>query len=151
MTKEIALEYISKLKITVLPSGCHVPNRYYGKENNTYTRVTIKRKRYVLARLVIVAFHNIDYYNSHIESRHLCNYPPCINKEHVIPGTTSDNTLDQVKSGTHNEASKARCPKCNSLYSKHSNGRLQLFSRRCLKCRNKRRNELRRINKSESI
>lgn len=33
--------------------------------------------------------------------RHLCNTPLCVRPEHLAAGTQSENTLDQVRSGTH--------------------------------------------------
>ncbi len=32
--------------------------------------------------------------------RHTCNNPPCVNPEHLIEGTLSDNAQDSIKAGT---------------------------------------------------
>lgn len=143
MNKEIALKYLRKLKITITESGCHIPNRWFGKGVKSYIKVTIDKRVYRLARLVLVAYHDVHYYNDVIVTRHTCNNPPCINQKHVIPGVQGDNILDQVAAGTHIHARKPNCPKCGSAYTTIFSS-TQKNRRYCPVCNERKRTEARR-------
>ena len=140
MNKEIAIDYLSKLKITILPNGCHISDRYHSRVDG-YPKVIINDRQYRLSRIVLIANHDVDYYNKSIESRHTCNYPPCINPEHIIPGSASDNALDAVKAGTNYNIRKENCPKCGGIYHKRRrfyNGVVR-YHRYCPRCLSRQR------------
>ena len=73
-----------------------------------------------------------------LELRHLCNRPICV--LHAVEGTRSENVLDSVKAGTHNNASKTHCKYGHKLtpentYTPPSGGR------ECIVCRRRRADE----------
>lgn len=141
--------YLDNLPKAITSTNCWIPERYV--DLNDYIRVTIDGDRYLLSRLSMCVYHNVYYFNHEILATHKCNNPKCFNPEHVMPGSNSDNVLDSVALGTHRNSSKDKCPKCGSPYSKQRSGKKQVWSRRCLSCKNTRRNKLRRIKKNESI
>lgn len=113
---EYSKKYILNLNKSIDSNGCwrstHVAN------TAGQIQVSIEGHFYVLSRVVMCLWYNIDYYNYKVLARHLCNNGVCFNPDHIVPGTDSENQFDAVKAGTHFNASKECCPKCNGPYTK---------------------------------
>ena len=141
--------HIESYPKTIDNNGCWIPKHVQNTDG--YVRITIDYTRYVLNRLVLSVYHNIDYFNNSILTRHKCNNPPCFNPEHVIPGSHSDNMMDSVAVKTHIHARKDVCPKCGGPYTVNRNGNgKQVWVRRCNKCKQTKRKEARKV-KNESL
>lgn len=108
-------EYILSIPKTINNNDCWIPDKV--AESNGYVRISINDIRYLLHRVVMCLWYDIEYTNKNIETRHNkgCDRS-CFNYEHLKSGTTSDNTKDQVIHGTHHEARKTHCPKCGGEY-----------------------------------
>ena len=63
--------------------------------------------------------------------RHLCNNPACV--LHAVEGTRSENRMDSVIAGTHNEARKTHCKWGHEFTPE--NTRLYKGSRICRACK----------------
>ena len=88
---------------TELQDGCLV---YTGtRTRKGYGRVGYQG-RLVFAHRLAFYFRNGRWPQGIL--RHLCNNPPCV--LHVVEGTHSENRLDAVEAGTHNNARKTHCP-----------------------------------------
>ncbi len=99
---------------TVTASGCWEWN---GKRNdNGYGLFTARRLGYENARA-----HRAMYecYTARIPDelllRHKCDNPPCVNPEHLIPGTPLDNSRDMVERRRHSQHGRTSCDNGHDL------------------------------------
>lgn len=76
--------------------------------NRGYPSVRIQNKTRLLHSVVAEAFHGPRPVG--LEVRHLNGNPLDNRASNLKWGTRSSNTLDQVRHGTHNQASKTECP-----------------------------------------
>lgn len=99
---------------TVTESGCWEWN---GKRNdNGYGIFDAKRLGYVLARAHRVMYEHVTGETiGDLQLRHKCDNPPCVNPDHLIPGTAADNVQDMVERGRHWMHGRTRCPNDHDL------------------------------------
>lgn len=115
MKRSLTKEWIDSIPKTINTQGCWISE--YRPTDRGYVNIQIDNQRYYLHRISMCVEHNIDYFNSNIETRHSTGCDKrCFNPKHVKPGSKSDNTKDSIKDGTHNHAKKTHCPKCGSIY-----------------------------------
>jgi hypothetical protein len=137
----ITKEFIDLIPKTINSNGCWISN--YIPETCHNIRIKINGNRFLLSRLVMCLWSDINYDDKKIIARHKCNNGSCFNPEHIIPGSDSDNTYDSIKAGTHYNASKEVCPKCKFPYRKHKqinrNTSKTTWTRYCANCYNERR------------
>jgi hypothetical protein len=114
------MNYFNKEHILSIPKiinekGCWIPNKK--TDQSGYVRIMIDRKHFMLHRVVMCLYHNIDYNNYKIETRHGkgCDRA-CFNYEHLKPGSISDNERDKIEHKTNHNTKKENCPKCGSKY-----------------------------------
>lgn len=77
------------------------------KDAHGYGQLTVGGSSVGAHRLAYRLF-NGPLHGDHVV-RHTCDNPPCINPEHLINGSVSDNMMDSVERGRHVNAGKSRC------------------------------------------
>lgn len=136
MKSSFTREYILSIKKSINSIGCWIPKQK--PKRNGYVQVSIDSRLVMLHRVVMSLWHNIDYNDISIETRHntTCDRR-CFNPEHVKPGTHKENMKEHV----HHNSKKDVCPKCGGHYTLVilANG----LKRRCNNCRRARYNEVR--------
>ena len=81
------------LKVNKLGNGCwHFGNT----KNHRYGYISYKRQIF-LAHRVFYAIYKSDPKNFLV--CHSCDYPPCVNPDHLFLGTYKENTNDMIKKG----------------------------------------------------
>jgi hypothetical protein len=80
---------------TVLPNGCWEWN---GTRHNKkgYGEVTLNSKTMLAHRVAYEVWVN-PHLKQHV--LHRCDYPPCINPDHLFEGSNADNVADKVSKG----------------------------------------------------
>jgi len=68
--------------------------------HNPYPRMFINGKAVKVMRIFWEAHHGEPVPEGMV-LRHTCNNPACVNPEHIVPGTHSENMQDSVRAGTH--------------------------------------------------
>lgn len=83
---------------TVTESGCW---EWDGKRNdNNYGLFSAKRFGYENARAHRAMYECfVEPIPDDLQLRHKCDNPPCVNPDHLIPGTAADNSRDMVERG----------------------------------------------------
>jgi hypothetical protein len=137
----VTKEWIDSIPKIINSNGCWIPiNR---PSSNGYVRVKVGTEQLLLHRLALSLYHNINYYDSNIVTRHNANCDKsCFLHTHITPGTQGDNNRDTVLHGKHNGANLTKCPKCGNEYrvSRRKSGLLKgKVYRRCLSCFNESR------------
>jgi hypothetical protein len=124
-------EFILSIPKIVNANGCWIPTELK-PESNGYVRVKIYNVRYLLHRIVLCLYYNIDYYDDKIETRHSkdCSRA-CFNHEHLKPGSQIDNKKDKVE-----HHADELCPICGSKYSYRKTFKdwIPRIERRCKQC-----------------
>jgi hypothetical protein len=129
-------EYVLSIPKTINENGCWIPNLVPLKTG--YVPIRIKQINYYLHRVALCLWHNIDYYDKKIETRHSIGCSKaCFNPEHLKPGTAMQNIADAVLYKEHANAAKDCCPKCDGPYTKTTlrrgpqRGRVIRYCRTC--------------------
>lgn len=134
---EYSKEYILSIPKTINENGCWIPSESTSGSDG-YSRLSISGQRLKLHRVVMCLWHNIDYDNKKIETRHSegCDRA-CFNYEHLTPGSASDNCKDTINHHRHFQTEKENCPKCQSEYRTEKVRRYGIVSyqRYCPTCR----------------
>jgi hypothetical protein len=112
-----------ELKLQIHRNG-YLGGRYHRDDRGMAT--------FQVHRLVCAAFHGPMPSPRH-EVRHLNGNPQDNRAENLAWGTGSDNSFDQVRHGTHANASKTRCLRDHPLSG--DNVIYEYGRRRCLACR----------------
>jgi hypothetical protein len=86
-----------------------------------------------------------------LQSRHTCDNPPCVNPQHIIPGTISENTLDQVERGKHNHARKTHCKHGHEFTVKNTWINKKTGNRMCRACNNIRQKQTKQRAKQKCV
>lgn len=98
------LRRIADRSIYYPPTGCWLALFRHPGDNRG--RITYGGKKHLSSRAAFFAWHgrwpSLALHSCHNEE---CNFPG-----HLYEGTRSQNTLDSVGVGTHNNASKTHCP-----------------------------------------
>ncbi len=99
-----------------------------------YGRIMVNGKRTLAHRAVWEEMHGPVPTNRYV--LHKCNNSMCVNINHLYLGTLSNNTLDQVKAGTHNMAGKTYCKNGHVFDSENTviRGGLKKGARECRQC-----------------
>jgi len=140
MRHEFSKEWLLSIPKTIDQNECWIPLNRVSKPNG-YIKVNIKDKIFLLHRMSMCLFHNVDYNDSSIDTRHsnICN-KACFNPNHLQPGTRSQNMNDLVNNGTHYQTRKTHC-KCGNPFDRFSYKRRKVgiivkisLIKRCSKC-----------------
>jgi len=86
-------------------TGCCIWLGFVNGSNQKRPRVTIKNKQYYLTRLVCEETHG-PLRDDEV-GRHTCHVEVCINPQHIIPGTQTDNERDKSPEKRSNASRKA--------------------------------------------
>lgn len=122
-------EYVLSITKIITDNNCWISD--HKPKENGYINVTINKRKYYLHRVVLCLWNDIDYNDHKILALHKCNNNACFNPEHIKPGTKSDNAYDSIRTGTHANSNKERCPKCGREF------KIVEFNHRvCLFCAN---------------
>ena len=113
---EFSIKWINNLPKIINNNGCWIPTRWAPLPNG-YVHIQVEKISFLLHRLVVSIYCNLDYHSLEWDTRHNkeCSHA-CFNPEHLKPGTASDNIKDSVEHGTQKEARKKCCPKCKGEY-----------------------------------
>lgn len=131
---------LNKLRETLLSkklemsSGCWF---WLGAKNtNGYGIIHVGEHRMGVHRASFIAFRNSEF-NSELNVLHICNKERCFNPAHLYQGTQVDNVNDQIKAGTHPNASKTYC-KNGHEFTEENTGRQKAgrYCKTCLRMRN---------------
>ena len=125
--KEKLLKYHEKL-----PNGCWRWTR--SVSSSGYGFIQDKGIQYAAHRASMMIFKPLEY-KTFLMVLHKCNYPRCINPDHLYCGTGSDNQKDSVKSGTHGESSKTYCVHGHEYTAENTYIVPSTGYRECRKCR----------------
>lgn len=110
------IEFINSIPKTINENECWIPIKK--SDSNGYVRIMINKTQYLLHRLSMCIYNNLNYFDYKIASRHGTNCDHAyFNYNHVIPGTDSDNVKDSVRDKTHVEARKTCCSICGTDFS----------------------------------
>jgi len=73
------------------------------KNQLSYGRMTYVKDGRKTEYVHVISFelHNGRRVKPHLEIRHLCNNPKCVNPDHIVEGTRLENVQDSVRAGTH--------------------------------------------------
>ena len=135
---DVNKEWIKSIPKTISSTGCWIPINLH-KNADGYIVLSIESKLYLLHRLAMSVFYNINYFDNSIETRHGYGCEKaCFYWQHLTPGTIAENNKDKIKD--RNEA----CPVCGGQYTNYvikSWFRKGNTVRRCLRCKNRSRQE----------
>lgn len=135
---ELTKEWLDSIPKTINANGCWIPiNKPTGAG---YVPIQIEGVSYLIHRLVVSAYYNLEYDDHSWDTRHNngCD-TRCFFHDHLKPGTVSDNMKDRIRDGTNFNSNKEICPKCGGIYTIKvqktgwDRGRI---SRRCKACDN---------------
>lgn len=89
-------------KYNVVASGCWEWNRYRDADGYGQFTFNFTGKKYNLRahRFSWLLANRQDWPADKPVARHTCNNPCCVNPNHIVPGTASENTLDSIAAGT---------------------------------------------------
>jgi HNH endonuclease len=93
---------------TVMSTGCW---EWRGSRNeNGYGIVNVRRQGAENARAHRVVYElAVGPIPEGLVLRHSCDNPPCVNPEHLTPGTHADNSQDMVERGRHWAHGRTAC------------------------------------------
>jgi len=137
-TKEEIINYPKVIN----ENGCWIPNKVPSSDG--YVHIMKDYTSYVLSRVSLIVFNNLDYFDSNLSTRHSTKCSKaCFNPEHLLPGTLKDNMQDVITDGKNANLNKEHCNKCGAPYTKtvvRKTGirKGQVF-RRCVICANRKR------------
>lgn len=99
---------------TVTESGCWEWN---GKRNDQgYGLFSARRLGFEGARAHRVMYeHLVEQIPDGLEMRHSCDNPPCVNPEHLSPGTHAQNMADIIERGRAHFQTRTHCPNEHDL------------------------------------
>lgn len=113
-----------------------------------YGTITIKKKSLLVTRVVYILYHGAI---NGLIVMHKCDTPACVNPDHLIAGTSQDNSMDcSIKKRNHRKlcSNGHEFSDDNIYYKKRTNG---LYTKSCRTCTNKRNKEyLEKIKLDES-
>lgn len=95
------LEHRFLAKIQILPNGCWYWTA--SKFQTGYGRIQFNNKSTRTHRISLFLFDNFDL-DSPLCVCHRCDYPSCVNPNHLFTGTNSDNTRDAYSKNRMNGA-----------------------------------------------
>lgn len=111
-------EYLErwKAKCIILPNGCwewqgwKAIGKFMYDRAKGYPEASYRGKNSRLTR-VIAGWKHGRPLNDEEKACHECDYPPCINPDHLWVGTTMDNVHDRLAKGRDHHSSLTECPK----------------------------------------
>jgi len=95
-------------KYTIQQDGCWSWNPYRDSDGYGSFTININKHKYTLRahRYSWVIANQQDWPADKPVARHTCNNPCCVNPDHIVPGTVSENTFDSIRAGTYVNATK---------------------------------------------
>jgi hypothetical protein len=91
---EIPEKILSRRLVT--EKGCW---EWQGVKNiQGYGYVSFNGRKYLVHRYVFCILNNLSL-NTVFKILHKCDNPPCFNPEHLVKGTSRDNTRDAIRKG----------------------------------------------------
>lgn len=99
---------------------------------NGYGQISWGSKVVGVHRLMCTAVHG--YPSTAKETRHTCDLRCCVNPDHLVWGTSSENKQDMLRRGGNPHASKTHCPQSHP-YDETNTYRSARGDRQCRQCR----------------
>ena len=118
-------DYLARWKANcnVLATGCwewkgwKTIGKFMYDRSKGYASGSYRNKRVCLSRLIAGWGIGRPLTKEEVAC-HKCDYPPCINPEHLWVGTVKDNVHDRLKKGRDHHSSITHCPRGHS-YAEH--------------------------------
>jgi len=74
-----------------------------------YAQASWAGMRWAASRLVYAAVHGP--FDKDMDICHTCDFPACVNPQHLFVAHHSDNMMDSIEKGRHAESERTHCPR----------------------------------------
>lgn len=96
-----------RARVELMETGCWRWTR--GLNSLGYAQIAWKGARWAASRLIYTAVHGA--FDKDLDMCHTCDFPACVNPQHLFVAEHSDNMMDSINKGRHAETERTHCPR----------------------------------------